>query len=441
VYLAKFNLDGAEVCQALVLNRDMSSRDLCDAGSQLKTLTQIADNFAVRTRQRKGQLERVWILNTNASRESDFVRELERLHEAGQVHYEVAVDKEWHDRVATDFPTKHLMWIRSGEYRAGEYALASGFRLGSVLDAYFECAVRFGWDVLYQFNAARYENCQNDQRELRKQLTRMELDDGFPRKLLNYQKSIFDRAAEPGYLVDEFVGAAESQASDYLRQIVEDEFAVRLHQFNFGDSPLEPLPDEMQDDALTTGFQFEILGETDPVVRAASAVSPAELDEMNVWKPRIEAAHLLTSDSGRIDNDEAADVFISYSSRDAEAAARVCEFLELSGVRCWIAPRNIRAGAPYPAEIARALKRCKTIVLVFSEHSNVSPHVQREVERVVSRSIPIITLKLQDIPMTDAMEYLISTHHCLMVSNPPTDDELQWLSHDVLAHLLSSSSA
>lgn len=37
------------------------------------------------------------------------------------------------------------------------------------------------------------------------------------------------------------------------------------------------------------------------------------------------------------------DIFISYSSRDA-LPHRVCSELEARGLRCWIAPRDIRPG-------------------------------------------------------------------------------------------------
>ena len=34
-------------------------------------------------------------------------------------------------------------------------------------------------------------------------------------------------------------------------------------------------------------------------------------------------------------------VFISYASRDAAVAQKVCSALEAAGIPCWIAPRNV----------------------------------------------------------------------------------------------------
>lgn len=39
------------------------------------------------------------------------------------------------------------------------------------------------------------------------------------------------------------------------------------------------------------------------------------------------------------------DIFLSHAGDDANAAAEVCALLESRGLRCWIAPRNVRAGA------------------------------------------------------------------------------------------------
>jgi hypothetical protein len=51
------------------------------------------------------------------------------------------------------------------------------------------------------------------------------------------------------------------------------------------------------------------------------------------------------------------DAFISYSSKDKAAADATCAVLEASGVRCWIAPRDIR---PERNTAARSSRRSTT---------------------------------------------------------------------------------
>ena len=40
-------------------------------------------------------------------------------------------------------------------------------------------------------------------------------------------------------------------------------------------------------------------------------------------------------------------VFISHSSKDEAIAAAICDHLETSGIRCWIAPRDIEVGTEW----------------------------------------------------------------------------------------------
>ena len=49
------------------------------------------------------------------------------------------------------------------------------------------------------------------------------------------------------------------------------------------------------------------------------------------------------------------DVFISYSSKDKPAADAACAILELKGIRCWIAPRDIVPGTDWGELIIDAL--------------------------------------------------------------------------------------
>ena len=56
-------------------------------------------------------------------------------------------------------------------------------------------------------------------------------------------------------------------------------------------------------------------------------------------------------------------VFISYASQDAAVAQRLCAALEAARLPCWIAPRDVRAGASYAAAIVQAINSCRMLVL------------------------------------------------------------------------------
>jgi hypothetical protein len=78
-------------------------------------------------------------------------------------------------------------------------------------------------------------------------------------------------------------------------------------------------------------------------------------------------------------------VFISYASLDAAVAERLCATLEAAAVPCWIAPRDVEAGALYADTIVRAINEAKAVVLVLSESAIGSDHVARELERAACK--------------------------------------------------------
>jgi TolB-like protein/Tfp pilus assembly protein PilF len=104
----------------------------------------------------------------------------------------------------------------------------------------------------------------------------------------------------------------------------------------------------------------------------------------------------------------AAPVFISYASQDAAVAAALVEALERLGIACWIAPRDVKAGALYADAIVRAISGAKAFVLVLSESAIASSHVSKEIERAASKKRPIIALRIDSAPLTPALEYFLS---------------------------------
>jgi TolB-like protein/Flp pilus assembly protein TadD len=101
-------------------------------------------------------------------------------------------------------------------------------------------------------------------------------------------------------------------------------------------------------------------------------------------------------------------VFISYASRDAAIATALVEALEQRGIACWIAPRNVKAGALYADAIVRAISGAKAFILVLSESAIASSHVSKEIERASSKKRPIIALRIDAAPLTPALEYFLS---------------------------------
>lgn len=121
-------------------------------------------------------------------------------------------------------------------------------------------------------------------------------------------------------------------------------------------------------------------------------------------------------------------IFISHSSIDAETAGKICDFLEKNGMKCFIAPRDIRSGKAYAEEIIDGIDRSTAMILLMSQNANRSPHVLREVERAVSKSVPILVYKMEEVALSKSMEYFLMTHQWLNAgSNDGFDDILAGL--------------
>ncbi len=102
------------------------------------------------------------------------------------------------------------------------------------------------------------------------------------------------------------------------------------------------------------------------------------------------------------------EVFISCASHDAEVAKSICEYLESHGVPCWMAPRDVSAGALYADAIVRAINEAQALVVVLSQSAVASSHVGKEVERASSKKKKIIAFRVDPAPLTPALEYFLS---------------------------------
>jgi ribosomal protein L7/L12 len=74
-------------------------------------------------------------------------------------------------------------------------------------------------------------------------------------------------------------------------------------------------------------------------------------------------------------------LFISHSTRDGGVIARdLAQALEAAGRPCWIAPRDVRPGIPYPGQIVSAIEASDGLVLIVTVEANASPDVLQEVQ-------------------------------------------------------------
>ncbi len=133
------------------------------------------------------------------------------------------------------------------------------------------------------------------------------------------------------------------------------------------------------------------------------------------------------------------DVFISYSHKDKSVADAICSRLEGDGVRCWYAPRDIAPGSDWAGSIIDAIASAKIMVLIFTDFSNASSQVLREVGNAVSNSLTIIPFKLTETLPSGSMQYYLGVVHWLDAMNDPLEKSIGDLSTLVQATLSGSA--
>lgn len=125
------------------------------------------------------------------------------------------------------------------------------------------------------------------------------------------------------------------------------------------------------------------------------------------------------------------DVFLSYASADRPAADAVCAALETRGIRCWIAPRDVPAGADWGEAILTAIGRAHAMVLVLSRHTAASVHVRNEVVTAVSQSLALVPVRIEDCQPGGALRLHLAGSHWLNVYPAPIDQHADALAGGV----------
>jgi len=92
-------------------------------------------------------------------------------------------------------------------------------------------------------------------------------------------------------------------------------------------------------------------------------------------------------------------------------------------------------GRSYSGEITRAIQQSRAFILIFSQHSNNSEQVLREVQLAANSRLHIVQFRIDDVVPSDDLEYYLSGPHWLDAVTPPLEDHLGQLKNSVKALL------
>src|SRR5262245_18437523 len=117
-------------------------------------------------------------------------------------------------------------------------------------------------------------------------------------------------------------------------------------------------------------------------------------------------------------------VFISYTSTARAAADQLCTVLERNGIQCWIAPRNIPAGSPWPEAIVTAIRESGLMISLVSRDALRSKDMARELESADRSNVPILPIRRDATPLEGPFAYFLGNRQWLdLHDNAPEECE------------------
>jgi hypothetical protein len=101
--------------------------------------------------------------------------------------------------------------------------------------------------------------------------------------------------------------------------------------------------------------------------------------------------------------------------------------LEAKGERCWIAPRDIPYGAEWQDAIMSAVAEAGAMVLVFTNNTNESAHVRREVSAALEAGAIVIPFRTEEATPQGALRYNLINLHWMDATSPPLEAHIDGL--------------
>jgi hypothetical protein len=102
-------------------------------------------------------------------------------------------------------------------------------------------------------------------------------------------------------------------------------------------------------------------------------------------------------------------IFISHSSKDQKVARTICTALENRGLKCWVYSRNIQPGQNFQAQIVKAIRAAKIMVLVFTANANSSNEIKKELALASQNNLVVIPVRIEDVIPNEAFAYEFAT--------------------------------
>jgi len=119
-------------------------------------------------------------------------------------------------------------------------------------------------------------------------------------------------------------------------------------------------------------------------------------------------------------------VYISCAGEDQRSADIIQSAIEKCGIRCE-STTGISSGGDLSMYTETAIERSSVFIVVYSRHANASSALTREIEYAASRDIFLLPFRIEDTPMSQELEFYLSTYHWLNAVGVSPDNVLNEL--------------
>ena len=101
------------------------------------------------------------------------------------------------------------------------------------------------------------------------------------------------------------------------------------------------------------------------------------------------------------------DVFISYSTMDAQIAENICSSIESKGSSCWIAPRDIVAGGDFNSQIINGIENAEVFLVIYSQNYAKSHFAKMELDHAFQNSKQILSVNIDGSDVEGDFNFLL----------------------------------
>ena len=443
MYIARYEIEGDPWLQAVV---DIPHAYLGTSGADRwsGTLKSIVQGLLSRTEFRpsyrmsfgNNNVARTLFLTAPAHSEADLRRLLAsftRLNLRIEDSVWLGDTRSEHDRHVEAFPTRRCQ-LSVPQYCAGDAWLACDFNIRQKITPLVTEAALRGYEFSYHVNFEPLTYSPEHVREASRNLLRLRGNQGVAASLVNHQQTLVERLRHGGYLAEEFVGANDSEAVEWLRTVLRGQFdhAYSPWRMEAPEFSFEPAGFEGSLVATRHRCVFEELT-VDEIV--SSCVNGEEVEELLSWAPPSEfcrptpppelapampaVGNLPTPYDGFDDY-----VFVSYKREDMPRIAHVLRDIASMGQKIWF-DKGIPGGAEWDTVIEERLEHCKMVMLFVSQAAIGSRYVRREVKFADTLNKPVLSLRLENAVLSDGMGMFLNQYQMIDVRNLDFPRELE----------------